>query len=150
MTLYTSRIRAAWVDTDAARVVHFSNYFRYCERVEEELLNMLGLDFEAIEEKYKVWFPRVSASCKYLWPIKFNQVVRVELTNLEVGEKHLRYNYKLYNESEKRLAAECEIVVVAASRELKKAVKIPEEVVEKVKELISKLKTSPESSQLPT
>lgn len=141
MAIYTSKIRASWVDTDAAGVVHFSNYFRYCERVEEELLNMLGLDFEVIREKYKIWFPRVSASCRYRWPIKFNQMVRVDLEELEVGEKHFKYIYKIYNESEGRLAAECEIVVVAASKELGKAVKIPREIVEKVRDLLSNTKS---------
>ena len=132
MPIFSTRFRATWVDTDAAGVVHFSNYFRYCERAEEEFLNSIGLDFQRIEKTYNLWFPRVSASCRYRWPIRFNQAVRVDLEEIEIGEKHVKYKYKVYNETEGRLSAECEVVVVAASREMGKAVKLPEDLVKRV------------------
>jgi len=123
------------VDTDTAGVVHFSNYFRYCEKAEEELLNTLGLDFVEIEKRFKLWFPRVYASCKYMWPIRFNQMVRVDIEDLEIGQRHVKYKFKIYNETENKLSAECEIVAVAASKELGKAVTLPKELVDLVRNL---------------
>lgn len=133
MPLLVYRFRVPWVDTDAAGVVHFSNYFRYCERAEEEFLRKLNLDFQLVESKYDVWLPRVSASCDFRWPLRFNQVVRVELEEVEVGEKHITYKYKVWNESEGRLSAECRIVVVSASRSKGRSVPLPRELVNLIK-----------------
>lgn len=140
MTLYSYRFRVPWVDTDSAMVVHYSNYLRYCERVEEMFLNTLNLDFNEISKKYNVWFPRISASCQYRWPLRFNQWVRVDLIDIEVGEKHCKYKYQIWNEDEGKLSAECEIVVVTADKIKGKAVPIPTELRNKLITHIKRLK----------
>jgi YbgC/YbaW family acyl-CoA thioester hydrolase len=43
-------IPVRWVDTDALRVVHYSNYFRYAEAAEEELYRSLGFTFKELNE----------------------------------------------------------------------------------------------------
>lgn len=127
MTIFSRKYRVPWADTDAAKVVHFSNYFRYCEKVEEEFFNSLGLDFKEVSEKYNIWFPRVSASCKYNWPLRFNQKFRVDLDDLIIGDKSIKFIYKIWNLDENKLSAECEITVVTASIDLGEAITIPSE-----------------------
>jgi acyl-CoA thioester hydrolase len=129
----------AWVDTDAAQVAHFSNYFRYFERAEQELFNTLGLDMLSLGTKYQVWFPRVEAHCRYLHPCKLNDVIDVELHASVLTEKAIRYEFKIHNISEGKLAAEGYSVVVAASSVESKAVPIPQELVTVLK---SRLETS--------
>ena len=141
MPLFTTRIRVPWVDTDAAGVVHFSNYFRYCERLEEEFLNAIGLPFGSFRH-LGVWLPRVHASCRYRWPLRFNQTARLELVDLELGRRHIRYRIAIYNEDEGRLSAECEIVVVSASREKGEAVELPGDLVRRIEEYLEKARAS--------
>lgn len=137
MPIYSTKFRALWVDTDSAGIVHFSNYFRYCERTEEEFLNKLGLDYISIAKKYQVTFPRVFASCKYKFPIRYNQIVRVDLEDLEFSDKQIKFKYKIYNETEGREAAICEIIIASTDLEINKSVPIPDEIVEKFRSVMS-------------
>ncbi len=41
--LFSIRYRVWWSETDAALMMHFSNFFRVCERTEEEFLASLGV-----------------------------------------------------------------------------------------------------------
>ena len=48
MSLFSCRFRVSWSDIDNSGSVHYSNYLRYCEKVEEEFLNTLNLDFNGV------------------------------------------------------------------------------------------------------
>jgi len=120
--------RVTWVETDTAGVVHFSNYFRYCEKLEEIFLNEIGTDFMKLIEKYNIWFPRVSAKCEYKYPLKYNQKYRIELVNVSLGNRSIHYSYKIWNLNDNRLSAECNIVVACVDRSLNKAVEIPSDI----------------------
>jgi YbgC/YbaW family acyl-CoA thioester hydrolase len=54
--------RVTWADTDAVGVVHFSRYFLFFERCEEEFYSyrFLGFSFKDIVAQ-GLWFPRVDA-----------------------------------------------------------------------------------------
>ena len=134
MSLLRVRLRVPWVDTDTAGVVHFTNYFRYFERAEEELYNRLGFDYLSLREKYGIWVPRVEAHCKYKAPLRFNEEVEVRLWIEEVGEKHIKYGFSIENLSSGKTAAEGWVVIVAASIKENRAVPIPNEIREKLEE----------------
>lgn len=126
-TLY----RVSWVDTDAAQIVHFSNFFRFFERAEEEFYTKLGLigwlgDREII-------MPRVEAFCQYKKPAKFNDLLEIELAVEELKEKAVKYGFKIYNKETSDLLASGYIVAVAVDRGTLKATQIPKEVREKLK-----------------
>ena len=61
---FKTSFRVSWADTDAAQVVHFSNYFRFFEKTEEEFYRHLGFTFTDAEDK-GLWFPRVEAFCQF-------------------------------------------------------------------------------------
>jgi acyl-CoA thioester hydrolase len=136
MPTFKTAFRVSWVETDAAQIVHFSNYFRYFERVEEEFYRSLGFDFDDLSEKYNLIFPRVEAYCNFKSPLKFNDLVEIELSVKEIREKAVKYWFKVYNKRDEKLAAEGYLVVVAVDKKLRKAVKIPEEFVERLKAYI--------------
>ncbi|RLI21432.1 acyl-CoA thioesterase [Candidatus Bathyarchaeota archaeon] len=133
MPSFKTSFRVSWVDTDSAKIVHFSNYFRYFEKAEEEFYRKLGCNFDDMAEKYGIILPRVEAYCHYVSPLKFNDLVEIELSVKELREKAVKYWFKVYNKQNGRLAAEGYIVVVAADRNLGGAVKIPKEIAEKLK-----------------
>ena len=137
MPIYSTRFRAPWVDTDTAGVVHFSNYFRYCERTEEEFLNKIGLDYVSIAKKFHITFPRVFASCNYKSPIRYNQMVRVDLEDVKVRNRHIKFKYKIHNESENKEAAICEIMIASTNADIDESVSIPDEIVKKFRGAMS-------------
>jgi len=133
MPPFKTCFRVSWVDTDAAKIVHFSNYFKYFEKAEEELYRTLQFDFGSVAEKYRVILPRVEAWCRYKSPLRFNDLVEIEVSVKELKEKAVKYWFKVYNKRSGQLAAEGYIVAVAADKNLGKAVEIPEEIAERLR-----------------
>jgi acyl-CoA thioester hydrolase len=129
---FRTAFRVAWADTDAAGVVHYSNYFRFFERTEEELYRHLGFTFEDAAQK-NLWFPRVEAFCQYKKPARFNDLLEVELTIEELKEKSFKLGFKIFNKESSVLLAAGHVIVVAADKRSGKATQIPEETVRKLK-----------------
>lgn len=129
-TLY----RVTWADTDAAQVVHYSNYFRLFERAEEELYRHLGFSFTDFRTR-GLWFPRVEAFCQYRKPAKFNDLLETEVTIEEIKEKSVKYAFRILNKENTQLLATGYVVVVAADKQAgsARATQIPEEIVEKLR-----------------
>ena len=129
---FKTSFRVSWVDTDAAQVVHYSNYFRFFEKAEEEFYRHLGFTFNDIVGK-GLWFPRVEAFCQYKKPAKFNDLLEIELTVEALKEKSVKYSFKVYNKESATLLAEGHVIVVAADKQTGKATSIPEDILEKLK-----------------
>lgn len=129
---YKALFRVSWTDTDAAQVVHFSNYFRFFEKTEEEFYRHLSFSFNDIMKK-GFWLPRVETFCRYRKPAKFNDLIEVELTVEELKEKSIKYRFKISNKETAALLANGYTVIVAADKQTGKATKIPREILEKLK-----------------
>lgn len=131
-TAFKTSFRVSWTDTDAAQVVHFSNYFRFFERTEEEFYRHLGFSFNDFTNK-GIWLPRVEAFCQFKRPAKFNDLLEVELTIEEMKEKSIKYGFKIFNKESAVLLANGYVIIVAADKQTGKATQIPKEIVEKLK-----------------
>jgi acyl-CoA thioester hydrolase len=131
-TPFKTVLRVTWADTDAAQVVHYSNYFRFLERAEEDFYRHLGFSFIDIG-KMGLWLPRVEVFCQYRKPSRFNDLIEVELTIEELREKSVKYGFRMLNKETGVLLAEGYVVIVIADRQTQKAVQIPKEIVDKLK-----------------
>ncbi len=129
MAVYVYRSVAYWNETDAAGIVHFSNFFRYCERAEEDFwINEYGGLNEA-RKRFNILFPRVRAECNFYFPIYPYDKFRVEIEDVLLGNSSITYKHKIYNESRGgKLSAECSITVVCVDRESMKSIPLPDEV----------------------
>jgi acyl-CoA thioester hydrolase len=132
MPPFKTSYRVSWVDTDAAQVLHFSNYFRIFEKAEEEMYTQLGLSFDEIRQRYNFWLPRVEALCRFKAPAKFSDVLEVSLTVQEIMDKAVKYGFTMINKKSAQLIAEGYVVVVVADKKSGHAVNIPKELVEKL------------------
>ncbi|MEM3638156.1 MAG: thioesterase family protein [Conexivisphaerales archaeon] len=121
------RLKVAWSETDAARVVHFSNYFRYFERAELEFYDRLGFNYAKTLKSSTLWYPRVEAHCRYISPCEFNDELEVVMTLGEMKEKSIRYNMIVNNLTTQKQAAEGYVTIVAVDQKLGKAVPLPAE-----------------------
>jgi YbgC/YbaW family acyl-CoA thioester hydrolase len=90
----TSR-RVEFHETDMAGIVHFSNFFRYMEFAEQEFLRARGLSvaWKAGGPGERGGFPRVSAACDYLKPVRFEDVVEIAVTLSRIGRKSVTYEF---------------------------------------------------------
>lgn len=85
--------RVDFCDTDLVGIVHFANYFRYMEFAEVEFLRSLGLSVKLLWKDQPIGFPRVSVACDYVRPIRFDDVVDIEVTIERIGTKSITYGF---------------------------------------------------------
>ena len=91
--------RVQFVDTDLAGILHFSNFFRYMEMTEHAFYRSLNIrihDYRSIDSKEIVGWPRVNAQCEYLKPVKFDDVVQIQLFVLKMTDKSIHYRFRFY------------------------------------------------------
>jgi len=129
MALYAKTYRVWWDETDAAGIAHFTSFFKYCERLEEEFLADLGFrNPPSGPVDAKIIFPRVKASCEYKYPLWPGDTYTVSIEDILVGEKSITYTFRIVNNTRgDKLSAQCTIVVVAYDTEKGKSIAIPEE-----------------------
>jgi YbgC/YbaW family acyl-CoA thioester hydrolase len=94
MTPYRTTRRVEFHETDMAGIVHFSNFFRYMESVEVEFLRSRGLSVAILWENEPISFPRVSATCDYLKPARFDEQIDIMMTLDRLGEKSVTYGFE--------------------------------------------------------
>jgi acyl-CoA thioester hydrolase len=130
--IFKHQLRITWADTDAAQVVHFSNYFRFFEKAEEEFYRELGFSFTDIKNQ-GLWFPRVEACCQYKKPARFDDLLVIEMTVEKLKEKSVRYGFRIINKDTEELVASGYVVAVAADKKTGKATQIPKTIADKLK-----------------
>ena len=99
-TPFRTTRRVEFYDTDMAGIVHFSNFFRFMEAAEVEMLRQLGLSVSWAVGDTRQGFPRVSASCDYLKPARFQDVLDVIVTVEQVGSKSVTYAHEFRRDGE--------------------------------------------------
>jgi YbgC/YbaW family acyl-CoA thioester hydrolase len=90
-----------FVDTDMAGIVHFSNFFRWMESAEVDFLHARGLSVKLPWEGLTLGFPRVSASCDYLKPIGFEDVIEITVQIERLGTKSVTFAFEFFHEGVK-------------------------------------------------
>jgi acyl-CoA thioester hydrolase len=93
MTPFSMKRRIEFCETDMAGIVHFSNYFRLMEAAETEFLRSLGLKVSWSERDEHFGFPRVSVSCDYFKPLRFEDVVEIAVTVEKIGRRSVTYRF---------------------------------------------------------
>lgn len=135
-SLFAARYRVHWSETDAAGIMHFSNFFRVIERCEEDLLASLGLMDRIVGHGIPpIAFPRVHAECRYQAPLRLADTYRVEVTRIEIGRTSIAYRFRIVNETLGRVSAECGVIAVAYSLAEGKPIPVPEEMRKKLLEI---------------
>lgn len=121
--------RVEFRDTDAAGIVHFSVFFNYMEEAEHAFLRKLGLSVFLLDDETAISFPRVAARCDYRTPIRFGDLITVEVAIEKVGRSSVTYRFLFRRDTAEIAegfvtAACCCVDEVGAPR----AVPIPEKV----------------------
>lgn len=109
--------RIEFAETDMAGIVHFSNFFRMMEATEHAFLRMLGFGVHQTSEVGTTGWPRVKASCEYLRPIRFEDIVEIELAVAEVRNRSVCYRFEFHKTESAgvELVARGEMVAVYAT-----------------------------------
>ena len=100
MARFRTTRRVDFADTDVAGIVHFSNFFRYMEAAEVAFLRELGLSVQMPYEGMELGFPRVSASCDFVRPARFDDLLTIAVRVENVGRKSITYVFEFFRDDE--------------------------------------------------
>ncbi len=110
---HTRRIEFA--ETDMAGIVHFANFFRMMETTEHEFFRSLGFSIHAHEDGATIGWPRVSASCDFSRPLRFEDEVEIHLIVAEVRSRSIRYQFIFRNAADGTEVARGAVATVCAT-----------------------------------
>jgi 4-hydroxybenzoyl-CoA thioesterase/acyl-CoA thioester hydrolase len=89
-TFSTDR-RVEFRDTDAAGIMHFSVFFTAMEQAEHAFLRHLGMSVMYKTGNRTLSWPRVSATCDYASPARFEEVLTLSVCVKQIGTKSVTY-----------------------------------------------------------
>jgi YbgC/YbaW family acyl-CoA thioester hydrolase len=104
------RRRVQFSETDAAGIVHFANYFRYFEDAEHALWRETGMTIHPDDSD--IGWPRVSASCDYHRPLRFEQEFEVAVQIREISRRTITYGGTITRDGERVASATWKIACV--------------------------------------
>lgn len=87
----TSR-RVEFAHTDMAGIVHFSNYYKWMEEAEHDFFRSIDqrIVTKQTDGTYIGW-PRVNASCQFLAPARYDDLLELRIEIERIGVKSVSY-----------------------------------------------------------
>ena len=88
---FQTRRKVEFADTDVSGLVHYSRFFVFMETAEHEFLRSLGTEVHTEHEGHQIGWPRVRATCEYLSPVGFGDVLDISVRVGRKGTKSMTY-----------------------------------------------------------
>lgn len=130
--------RVSLSDTDYLQVMHYTNYFRFCERAQQELLESIGFSYATLIHKFGLFVPTVETSGKIKGPVRLDNVIEVAVWVEEVGSKHIKFKSVIKNLTSGKIVAECSTISVCTDTTLMESMPLPTGLAEKLKRHMAK------------
>ena len=98
MTTYTTTRQVEFAETDMAGIMHFANFYRWMENVEHEFFRSMGLSIHTKLDGQHIGWPRLESTCKFKRPLKFEEIVIIDLSIEEITQKTVTYKFEFNKE----------------------------------------------------
>jgi len=118
--------RVYYADTDHGHVVYYANYLKWFETGRTELLRDFGFNYVDFEKKDLI-VPVVEVKCNYKEPARYNDIIIIKTTIVNIGNSSVKFNYKIIRKKDNKLLAEGYTVNVFVNINIRKSTKIPDE-----------------------
>ena len=85
-------------DVDHAGIVYYPRFLHFFHTAFEEFFRQRvgGSAFVDLLNRRRIGFPAVHAECDYRVPIRFGDLVRVDMSVERLGAKSIRFRHRLY------------------------------------------------------
>jgi acyl-CoA thioester hydrolase len=97
-------VRVRYPETDQMGVVHHSHFLVWFELGRTELMREAGCPYAEMERE-GVWMPVVEASCRYLSPARYDEVLEVRTSLADVSRVTARFEYAIHRPADGRVLA---------------------------------------------
>lgn len=118
MKKHSYHLRVRYAETDQMGIVYYGNYPQYFEIARTEWLRALGYSYRDMEEQ-GVMLPVRDLQIRYRAPARYDDLLRVETWVQDKPVRRIRFEHKIFNESESLLttgAVELVFVDLATGR----------------------------------
>ena len=105
MKFHDATIRVRYAETDQMGVVYHSNYLIWFEIGRVELMRALGFEYKLMETDDDCYIVVAEASCRYLCPARYDELLRVRTRISQAGNRIVKYSYELLRDSDQALLA---------------------------------------------
>jgi acyl-CoA thioester hydrolase len=110
-TSCTMDIRVRYAECDAMGYLHHAKYWEYFEQVRTELLRRQGFRYRDLEEQ-GVLFVVYKAECRYLSPIRYDDIARVTAAVSRITRTRVDHTYDIRVENVKTTEASTTLACV--------------------------------------
>jgi acyl-CoA thioester hydrolase len=118
--------RVQFAETDMAGIMHFSNFFKMMEEVEHAFFRSVGLSVSMQHDDIHIGWPRVSTSCDFTGPVRFEDEVEVKMRVVRVGGKSFTYEVDFFVKGHKVATGKTTSVCCAVADRDVKSIDIPD------------------------
>lgn len=129
---FTTTRRIEFAETDMAGIVHFANYFRIMEETEHAFFRSVGLSVVMKHEDAEIGWPRVSVSCDFSGPVRFEDELELKLRVIRVGDRSLNYEVEFLLAGRRVALGKTTSVCCALENGSMKSIPIPAAIREKL------------------
>jgi acyl-CoA thioester hydrolase len=113
------RLRVRYAETDQMGVVYHANYLVWMEMGRVELCRTNGLRYRDLEENDGVLMTVAEASCRYLYPARYDEEVIVETAITQASPRLVRFGYQIKSSESTRTLATGSTTHVFCDRDLR-------------------------------
>jgi len=106
-------------------VLYYGNYAAFYEVGRVEAMRSLGLPYADLEAR-GIFMPVIEMHAKYIRPIKYDQLIRVETSILEIPDRDITFHAELFNE-ENILVNKGKVRLCFYDRDAEKRTRAPQE-----------------------
>ena len=120
---FTLPVRVYYEDTDAAGVVYYANYLKFCERARTDWLREIGFGQKALAAEQDIVFVVRTVQAEYLQAAVLDDQLEVITTIERLGRASLVFAQKIVRDS--RVIFEALITIACIALNSRKAAPIP-------------------------
>lgn len=113
---FSITVRVYYEDTDAAGVVYYANYLRFCERARTEWLRNLGFEQHGLLHEQGIAFVVRSVQADYLAPARLDDILTVEARVVSIGPARLIFAQRVLREGDVLFNSHVTIACVDTAR----------------------------------
>src|SRR6185503_10860903 len=125
---FSTRITVNFGDTDPAGLVYFPNIFHYCHIAMERFFEeVCGVSYSKLTGEKQVGFPTAKIDGEFTTPLRYGDVIDIEIAVSEIGNKSLSLTYEIRNR-EGVVCAQVSQVVVALDLSKHASIAIPDSI----------------------
>lgn len=123
--MFSTKIQAYFFDADPAGIIFYGKIFYYIHAAYENFLKNMKLNKNYFKDE-NVALPIIHAEADYKSPIKFGELINIQITVTRLKKSSFELHYKIYT-NKKDAVATAKTVHVCVDKNYFKKVNLPED-----------------------